>query len=172
MKKIAIAAATAVAMSIAPVSNSFAEVIIGVKGGVYKPDFSGYDPAGQVSAQLGIEFLDLAAVDIAAELELSKTLADGEVSTSTALGTATTDYSAQTVGAYLSARSIGPIYAIGRIGYANTEIDIDGLGSFDESGASLGAGVGFSLGARTELELTQYDVDGDDVHYLSLGFAF
>ncbi|MGM0564702.1 MAG: outer membrane beta-barrel protein [Pseudomonadota bacterium] len=172
MKKLATAIA-ALGLAAAPVGASFGEIILGVKGGIYNPDISGFDPAGNVSAQIGVEFLDLAAVDLAAELEVSQTLADGEVEASGPLGTtASTDYTAQTVGAYISARTIGPIYAIGRVGYARTEIDIDGVGKNDESGASIGAGVGFSLGARTELELTQYDVDGDDVHYLTLGFGF
>lgn len=169
MKKLATAIA-ALGLAAAPVGASFGEIILGVKGGIYNPDISGFDPAGNVSAQIGVEFLDLAAVDLAAELEVSQTLADGEFED--APTGAKADYTAQTVGAYISARTIGPIYAIGRVGYARTEIDIDGVGKNDESGASIGAGVGFSLGARTELELTQYDVDGDDVHYLTLGFGF
>ena len=150
-----------------PMSVNANELIFGVKAGVHKVDSSAFDPAPLVSAQISYEFLDLAVADIAVELEVGKSISDGEIDG----GGIKEDFSVTTAGLYLSARTAGPIYAIGRIGVARTELDFD-AGDNNDTGIAVGAGLGFSLGVRTEIELTSYDVDDEQAFYLSLGAAF
>ena len=165
MKKII--AGLVLSAALIPINAQANELIFGVKGGIHKVDASNFDPAPLVSAQISYEFLDLAVADIAVELEVGKSLSDGEFD---GLGVKE-DFSVTTAGLYLSARTAGPIYAIGRIGVANTELDFD-FGDVDETGIAVGAGLGFSLGVRTEVELTRYDTDDEQALYLSLGVAF
>lgn len=151
--------------------------IVGVKGGGFLPKFEdneggSFAPAFMASAQLGYEFLDLVAADVAVELEYARTL-----SKTSPKDAKNADFSFQTIGAYLSVRSAGPIYAIGRVGAVNSKItaDIEGhTASEDVTKAAVGAGLGFSLGARTELELTRYNLPGSNnqAYYLSLGASF
>ena len=166
MKKII--AGLVLSAALIPINAQANELIFGVKGGIHKVDASNFDPAPLVSAQISYEFLDLAVADIAVELEVGKSLSDGEFD---GLGVKE-DFSVTTAGLYLSARTAGPIYAIGRIGVANTELDFDSGDENDETGIAIGAGLGFSLGVRTEVELTRYDVDDEQALYLSLGVAF
>lgn len=161
MKKILCAIAMATAL--APTASMANELIVGVKAGIHNVDVSGFDPAPLVSAQLSYEFLDLAAADIAVELEVGKSASDGESDAG--------DFSVTTAGVFISARTVGPIYAIGRIGVAKTELEFDGF-DVDDSGVAMGVGIGFSTGLRTELELTRYDIDDEQALYLSLGVAF
>jgi hypothetical protein len=148
------------------------ELLIGVKGGVQEIIFedeilgnSEEDPAIMVSAQIGYEFLDLAVFDIAAELELATSLTEGEV--------ANRDYNNQSKGLFASARSAGPIYFIGRLGYVDTEIDFTDRANIQDNAIAYGLGVGFSMGIRLELELTQYEYDEIGTgSYLSLGLSF
>lgn len=150
---------------------------IGAKSGFYKVDSKAPGAKANVvpmfSAQIGYEFLDLTAVALAAEVELSKTLSDIKFK----YKDGTSDKSSATVfGGYLSARTIGPVYAIGRVGYAQTKVSAtDGKATFKKP--SIGAGVGFSLGARSEIELTQYTLKNDDgdvgkAYYLTFGGGF
>lgn len=167
MKKLmAIAALAAASLPL----SAQAEVIIGAKAGISKVDVSGFDPAPMVSAQLAYEFLDLAAVDFALELEAGKSASDGEQT----IGNAKEDFSVSNYGLFVSARSIGPIYAIGRIGVAKTELNYDNpaVQDIDDSGVAVGAGVGFSLGVRTEVEVTRYEIEQEQAYYVSLGMAF
>lgn len=154
-------------VALLPATASAGEVIFGVKAGLFKPDISDFDPTASISGQIGYEFLNLGVADIAAEVELSKTITDGEVEESGQ----TFDYSGQTAGAYVSARTLGPVYGIARIGVVKSELDIEGF-EVDDTGVSVGAGIGFSLGVRTEVEATQYELDDENIYYVSLGFAF
>ncbi len=155
------------AAALLPGVASAGELIVGAKAGIHKMDISGFDPAPVLSGQISYEFLDLIAADVAIELELGKSASDGEG----VVGLGKEDFSVTTIGAYISARTAGPIYAIGRIGVAKTELEFESTDS-DETGLAVGAGVGFSLGVRTEVELTRYDVDDEQAFYLSLGLAF
>lgn len=170
MKKLLCAiAATAALLPTASMAN---ELIVGVKAGIHSVDHKSFDPAPMLSAQISYEFLDVVAADFALELEASTTASDGEVKNN--LGQKA-DFSASTAGLYISARTTGPIYAIGRIGVAKTKIDFDpvsGQTDIDDNGIAIGAGIGFSTGLRTELELTSYEVDQEQAYYLSLGIAF
>jgi hypothetical protein len=153
-------------------SAAAAEVVIGVKGGTAEFDVAGADPALNGSIQLAFDILDIGIADIALEGEYSTSLTDGEINTF--LGPV--DVSLETTGLYAALRTVGPIYAIARAGYAQTEIESNGL-SADDEGVAMGVGVGFSMGMRMEIEYTKYepefDVIGDlKIEYLTLGFAF
>lgn len=150
---------------------------MGVKSGFYKvtPKESDFKTniAPMISAQVGYEFLDLTAVALAAELELGKTLSkvkfdDNEGDSFKA--------SATVMSGYVSARTLGPVYAIGRVGYAQTKLSLP-EGSVTFKKPAIGAGVGFSLGVRSEIELTQYTLKKKDgnfgkAYYLSFGASF
>jgi len=162
----------AVTAMLLPSTSIANELIVGVKAGIHSVDNKSYDPAPMLSAQISYEFLDVVAADFALELEAGKTASDGEASNTSGQKA---DFSSTTAGIYLSARTTGPIYAIGRIGIVKTKIDFDassGQTNIDDNGIAVGAGIGFSTGLRTELELTSYDVDEEQAYYLSLGLAF
>lgn len=163
------------ALSLASQTASAGGLHFGLKTGAYKFETKSDSKtsfAPMISGQIGYEFLDLTAVDVAAELEIGRTVGH---STLKNLGKEF-DVSATTVGGYLSARTLGPIYAIGRVGYAQTTFDGD-VSSKKVSGPVIGVGAGFSLGVRTELEVTRYALSDDKAdtdygYYLSLGGAF
>lgn len=141
-----------------------AEFIIGVKGGLADYDEVESDKGINTSLLLGYEFLNLALADLAIEGEISKSVTDGERMTGQAIGL-------NTKGIYTALRTAGPVYFIGRVGYASTEID----GSpqlEDDTGTSTGIGIGFSGGIRFELELTRYKYFAQDIQYLTLGISF
>lgn len=170
MKKLLLATAL---MAAAP-SIATAGINFGVKAGAQKLEVEGFEvPAIAVSGQVAYEILDLTAVALAAELEMSKSISNGKFESKAELST-------QTVGAYVSARSIGPLYAIGRLGVAKVDTEVEtpiGSSSFSDTGVSMGVGAGFSLGARTEIELTNYKVKGNgdsakDMYYLTVGLGF
>jgi hypothetical protein len=141
-------------------SSASAELLIGAKAGLVDYDVSGSDPGVNGSVQLGYEILNLIAADIAIEGELTTSLADGEI-----IGQ---DVGFESTGVYASLRTAGPVYFIGRVGYADTEIE-----NVDDSGTSMGVGVGFStLGLRWEVEYTTYEVKDVDVDYITLGLSF
>ncbi|HBA33509.1 MAG TPA: hypothetical protein DCZ12_05190 [Gammaproteobacteria bacterium] len=143
---------------------SASEIIFGVKAGGVDFDADGIDPTTIVSGQLGYEFLDLIAADIATELEITRSISDGESDSG--------DYSYASQALYLSARSIGPIYVIGRAGVIAAEVDYNSGGSVDDTGVAYGVGVGFSTGIRFELELTRYEFEDTDTTTLTLGVHF
>lgn len=149
-----------------------AEVVIGAKIGAVDYDVAGSDPGVNGSIQLAFDIFDIGVADIALEGEYSTSLADAETDT----GLGTVDTSLESTALYASLRTAGPIYVIARIGYAKTEIDIEGL-SADDEGVAKGVGVGFSMGLRMEIEYTQYEPEFDgigdvQIDYLTLGFAF
>lgn len=162
-------------LSLASQTASAGGFNFGLKTGAYKFETKSDSKtsfAPMISGQIGYEFLDLTAVDVAAEFEIGKTVGN---STLKQLGKKF-DVSATTIGGYLSARTLGPIYVIGRVGYAQTSFSGDAP-SKKVSGPVIGAGAGFSLGVRTELELTRYALSDDKAdtdygYYLSLGGSF
>lgn len=144
--------------------SASAELLIGAKAGLVDYDVSGSDPGVNGSVKLGYEVFDLIAADIAVEAELSTSLTDGEI-----LGA---DASLDTMGVYASLTTAGPVYFIGRVGYVDAEVDIGGT-SFDDSGTSMGVGIGISTaGLRWEIEYTTFEVEDTDVNYITLGLSF
>lgn len=142
-------------------SSASAELLIGAKAGLVDYDVSGSDPGVNGSVQLGYEVLDLIAADIAIEGELSTSLVDGSAPNGD-------DVSFESKGIYASLRTAGPVYFIGRVGFADAEIN-----NTSDTDTSVGVGVGFStLGLRWEVEYTTYTVKDVDVNYVTLGLSF
>lgn len=171
MKTIIRMTALALAASLYAATAS-AEIAIGVKGGAVDYDVAGSDPGLNGSIQLAFDIFDIGVADIALEGEYSTSLTDAEID----FGPATLDTSLESTALYASLRTAGPIYVIARVGYAKTEVEVEGV-SEDDSGVATGIGVGFSMGLRMEIEYTKYspefDTFGDvDIEYLTLGFAF
>ncbi len=130
------------------------DIYFGAKAGPMMID--GPDPTN-ASVMLGYE-LGVVAGDLGIEGELGTSIDEagngGEV---------------DTAGAYLAFRSAGPIYLIAKGGAAwRDEMHTRDPGQ--DSSASLGLGVGFSVGlAQFEAEFTRI---GDDANYLTLGVRF
>ncbi len=146
------------------------ELLIGAKTGIHSFDFDSAgseDPTIDAVIKIGYEFMDLLIFDLAAEVEFTTSLTEGEADNE--------DFSNVSFGAFASFRTAGPIYFIGRVGIVDTEIDFEDTNNLDDTATALGLGIGFSTGFRWELEFTSYDY-GDDIggssEYLSLGFSF
>ncbi|HEX7027050.1 MAG TPA: hypothetical protein VF268_07395, partial [Gammaproteobacteria bacterium] len=144
--------------------SASAELLIGAKAGAVDYDIGGSDPGVNGSFRLGFEVFDLVAADIAVEAEVSTSLTDGEIGGA--------DASLDTTGVYASLITAGPVYFIGRVGYVDAEVDIGGT-TFDDSGTSMGAGIGISTaGLRWEIEYTTFEVENVDINYITLGLSF
>lgn len=136
------------------------EWLVGAKAGVVDIDFSAADAGVGGSFMLGKEVIDLVAADIAIEGELTESLSDPEI------GNSEISFSSKAL--YASLRTAGPIYVIGKLGVASAEFE-----NTDDTGSSLGVGVGFSLGGlRWEVEYTTFEVENTDVNYITLGLSF
>ncbi|MEM7209497.1 MAG: hypothetical protein AAF434_16870 [Pseudomonadota bacterium] len=139
------------------------EIIGGLKLGVVDLDASGFDPISTGTLQLGYEFVDLLAVDLAIEGDITRSLTDADGPGG--------DYSYQHAGLFGSIRSAGPIYVIARAGLVDVRVEQD-AGSDSDSGTAYGLGLGFSTGIRFEIEWTTYEFEDSDVQQVSLHFAF
>jgi len=139
------------------------EIIGGLKLGVVDLDATDFDPITTGTVQLGYEFADLLAADLALEGDITRSLADADGPGG--------DYSYQHVGLFGSIRSAGPIYVIARAGLIDIRVEQD-ADSDNDSGTAYGLGLGFSSGIRFEVELTTYEFENSDVQQISLHFAF
>lgn len=150
---------------VSPLANAN-ELVFGAKVELLDIDFSGVDddPTVVGSFKLGYEFLQLGIAEIGVEGEFSTSLTDGEI--------AGQDYSYEAVTLAASIRTAGPVYAIGRVGLTDADIDLPN-GTLSDDGTLIGIGVGFSLGVRTELEFTQIDYDDiGDAEMITVSFSF
>lgn len=128
---------------------------------------SGYDPATIASLRLGTEILDLGVAKFDLGVEAAKDIEKG----TTASGE---DWGFQSLGAYLSGRTAGPVYLIGRLGVAHQEIEVGGR-TDDGTQTSVGIGAGTSIGIlRLEVTANRYGSAGDldDITWISAGISF
>lgn len=145
------------------------ELVLGGKVGAFNIDFEQVDqsdPFLAAAVDLGYEFLDLAGLRLGAELQFTTSLTDGEMNLR--------DYSYQSVGAFMSLRTLGPVYFIGRLGYIDAHITPENTASIDDNGTTVGLGIGFNTGIRWELELdgVQYQDADNKGLFLSVGLSF
>ncbi len=155
MKKLFATSALIASMTFAP-SAYAGDVIFGFNIGVNRVDLDNRNDQRDpivANVTLGYEFLNLVAADMAVEVDYSRSLSQGEADND--------KYDYSSTGLFLSLRTIGPLYAIGRAGVVKNTFDFDSGAEIDTDGTALTAGVGFSLGVRTELTLTRYDLDGE-----------
>ncbi|MEM6985045.1 MAG: hypothetical protein AAF499_00780, partial [Pseudomonadota bacterium] len=139
------------------------EWVIGASLGLINPGGVNSDrtPAVTGGASLGLEFLDLGVLDIGATLEYLTSLSDAEIDNRDTEVTATS--------LWLTARTLGPLYAIARTGLVDVELDPSNTGVSNDRESALSVGLGFSVGVRTEIMYTRIDHDqGDATHWLGL----
>jgi hypothetical protein len=128
---------------------------------------SGYDPATIASLRLGTRILDLGVADFDLGVEAAKDIEKGTTASDE-------DWGFQSLGAYLSGRTAGPVYLIGRLGVAHQEIDVGGR-TDDGTQTSVGIGAGTSIGIlRLEVTANRYGSAGDldDITWVSAGISF
>lgn len=157
-------AAIALAAGAAPASAGS----ITLSTGRVEPDRGGFDAATTASVRYGLEILDAGLAEFDLEFEGVTTLDSGDAPNGS-------EYDFTSLGVGLSARTAGPVYAIGRYGIARNEIDIDGGGDTSENQQSIGLGVGGSVGLlQVELLATQYLEEGDldDITWLTASIRF
>lgn len=130
-------------------------------------DFDDSDTDASVvgGVNLGYQVLDLTAVAFDLDLEIQKSLTDFGRD-------AGPDFSYESKGLYLTAKTIGPVYAIGRLGIIDADIEGGAIQTSDD-GNVVTIGVGFSLGTQLELTLANisYD-DAADAQQLNLRIGF
>ncbi|MEX1081178.1 MAG: hypothetical protein WD382_05660 [Halofilum sp. (in: g-proteobacteria)] len=165
MTKAYLAAALGLSLGLASISAQAASVSITT--GRADLDESGYDPATVASVRVGTQILDAGLFDLDAGVEAATDIDAGE----TADGE---EWNFRSLGGYLSGRTAGPLYLIGRLGLARQQIEIDG-DSNTATQRSAGIGVGASTGVvRLELMATRYASEDDlsDITWLSAGISF
>jgi hypothetical protein len=145
------------------------ELVLGGKVGAFNIDFEQAgqsDPFLAAAVDLGYEFLDFAGLRLGTELQFTTSLTDGEMNLR--------DYSYQSVGAFMSLRTLGPVYVVGRLGYVDAHITPENAASLDDTGTTVGLGIGFNTGIRWELELdgVQYQDEDNKGLFLSVGLSF
>ncbi|WP_250459185.1 outer membrane beta-barrel protein [Microbulbifer litoralis] len=96
------------------------------------------------------------------EGEYTNSLISGEAD---ALNGGGADVDIQTLAGYATYRSYGDLYFKGRAGVLYEDVDV-GWGSSDDTGISLGGGVGFNYGPNTNIEL-EYTMIEEDVGFWS-----
>ncbi len=117
------------------------------------------------TATVGVEVLNLVLVKIAAEFERSKLLDEGE------WGGRDFNYTAD--GAYLAVRTLGPLYAVGRVGFVKAEFRPEIREKKGKRDESISVGVGYGVGLRNEFIYTHIEHEGggstDSISFL-IGF--
>lgn len=143
------------------------EWVLGASAGLLRPGGVHNDttPAITGSFSLGLEFLNLGVVDIGATVEYTTGLSEAEIDNR--------DTSIEARSAWLTARTFGPVYAIGRAGWLELELDPTNTGVSDQRDEAISVGLGFSMGIRSEIIYTRVEHDfGDPTHWLVLHWAF
>lgn len=133
----------------------------GAKAGPMQLDVPDADDPTNAGVAIGYEF-GVALGDLGFEGEFTTTVKDGKIGGM--------NLNIDTVGAYATYRSPGFIYFKGRVGYVGWDAAQTLGNSADDTSASYGLGLGFSLKViKFELEYTQID---DDIDFISLGILF
>lgn len=149
-------------------SSTAGEWLVGARAGVIDIDAPNADPGVAAYLMVGKEMWDIGAADVAIEGEAGFTVVDGEIDNQ--------ETSFDTVGAYMSLRTKGPFYLIGRGGVTTSGIDTVQTGQDvedDETKPTFGIGFGFSgIGLKWEVLFTSYGTGNTDVDVVSLGLLF
>lgn len=146
--------------------NVFAEERDGLYGGIglgiMTVDYSGADNLTNGSLQLGYHFSD----GWATEFQYTDSLSDGEFTVNGGYYSHTMNLSIQTAALYGVYRSPGKVYFKGRAGLLHEKV-----GGANDTGLSLGAGVGFKIADSAAIELEATLIE-QDVNYLSATINF
>lgn len=104
------------------------------------------------TATVGVEVLGLVLATIYAEFERTEMLDEGKWEDKKY------DYSSDA--AYLAVRTLGPVYAIGRVGYVKATFDPEIRTRVGKRDEAISVGVGYSVGLRNELLYTHIEHEG------------
>jgi|GEM_PF-2983688 len=107
------------------------------------------------SATVGVEVLGLVIGKVYAEFERTKLLDEGDWNGQ--------DYKYSSDGLYLALRTMGPVYAIGRVGYVKAEFDEEMRTVVGDRDEAISIGLGYDVGLRNELIYTHIEHEGDGV---------
>ena len=107
------------------------------------------------SATVGVEVLGLVLGTVYAEFERTKLLDEGDWNGQ--------DYNYSSDGLYLALRTLGPVYAIGRVGYVKAEFDQEMRTVVGDRDEAISIGLGYDVGLRNELIYTHIEHEGDGV---------
>ena len=119
--------------------------------------------AGTVT--VGVELMGLILGTVYAEFERSELFDEGEWDGQ--------DYGYSSDGVFLALRTLGPLYAVGRVGYVKAEFDPELRSSVGKRDEAISLGVGYSVGIRNELLYTHIEHEGGgetDVISFVIGF--
>ena len=162
LRKIAAAGALAASVAVAPAA--MADMYFGVNAGPMMIDGASFDDPVNAGVMIGHEW-GVVAGDIGVQAEFTTTIEEGTLVAFPYAFPVNID----TQALYAAFRTAGPVYLIAKAGVLREEVDIGGFSESD-SGLAGGVGVGFSVGvAQLELE---YTVVEEDVAYASLGIRF
>ena len=160
MKKLCILLSAVSSLLFATQSHAFLGLSLGAHIGYQDFDNSNVDGGLVAGVNLGADLANFVLVGIALDAEIATSITDFE--------SGGNDFEYDSKGLYLTAKTLGPLYAIGRYGF----IDAD-FGDSSDDGSVLTYGVGFSVGAQTEITLANIDYDdAGDATQLSLRFGF
>jgi len=138
--------------------------LIGIKTGVITNDEPGFENAPNTSIVLGYQFAREVDINGSAsiELEINNSQPEGIDGTGT-------EWEAETYALFLNYRSPGTVYAIGKLGIMDSEVEtktIDGveLKKISDTNFAYGLGAGVLLGEtqNVNLELEWIGISGDN----------
>lgn len=135
---------------------------IGAKIGQMDIDAGGFDEATNFGFVLGYHLLADKHGSLSLEGEYTNSLKDGDIAGGG-------DWDVETLAAYAAyrtARAPGDVFLKAKAGFADAEVS----GFADDSGFSFGAGVGWALSKKADIEF-EYTVIEDDLNFLSVGFT-
>ena len=132
---------------------------IGARAGIIKNDTSGFDNATNAGVALGYEFLNVGVGDVAIEGEYTTTIDEGNAP-------GISDWETDTMAVYGVLRTGGPVYVQAKAGVINQKLDVGAI-SNDDTGFTVGLGIGFSLAvAQFELQYTRME---EDIDFVGIG---
>ena len=145
-------------------NTASAEGYWGAKVATVDVDANGYSSALNLGLFVGAEFAQAGSNVVSLEGELTKSLIEGDTSSSS------TDYSVQTLALYAAMRTGSDKYIKVKAGILDREIALSPGGTGSDSGLSWGIGFGFN---KYEIEYTFFDGDGNaDISMISVGYMF
>lgn len=130
-------------------------------------DEPGFEPATVASIRIADDFADAGIAELDLGIEYAQDIEPGTTATGA-------DWSFQSLGIYLSARTDGPLYLIGRIGVAEQEVEI-GNETREATQQSVGIGIGVRIGGL-QIEVIANEYNGDEaleeITWISAGIRF
>lgn len=148
--------------------SAMANGSITLSTGQVDPSADGFGSTSTANIRFANEILDIGVAEFDLELDAAKETRAGDAPNGN-------EYDFTSYGVGISARTAGPLYAIGRYGIARNKLEVSGGDDITETQQSVGAGVGGSIGIlQLELMATRYLEAGDleDITWITAGIRF